>query len=225
MQSRPSLMSVPARDPLPDHPAPAPVPRPAALVAVRPGAIILARHGEPALSRKCLLTSDQYRDWWAKYEVGGLRAGQTPPPELLATAEGAGAIYASTRPRAQETAAAIAAGREVMSDALFIEAPLPPPDFPSWFKVGPRAWGVIARFWWWAFNHHDEGEESRDEAKVRARKAADMLEAKAAEGGDVLVFAHGFFNGMIGMELTRRGWRCAKDQGFQYWCARRFEKS
>ena len=40
----------------------------------------------------------------------------------------------------------------------------------------------------------------------------------------MLVFAHGFFNGMIGMELTRRGWRCSKDQGFQYWCARRFEK-
>ena len=60
----------------------------AALVSVRPGAIILARHGEPALSRKCLLTTDQYRDWWAKYEVGGLLAGQTPPPALLATAQG-----------------------------------------------------------------------------------------------------------------------------------------
>ena len=59
----------------------------AALVSVRPGAIVLARHGEPALSRKCFLTSDQYRDWWARYEVGGLLAGQTPPPELLATAD------------------------------------------------------------------------------------------------------------------------------------------
>ncbi|HUH10631.1 MAG TPA: histidine phosphatase family protein, partial [Brevundimonas sp.] len=37
------------------------------------GAIILARHGEPALSRKCLITSDEYRDWWGLYEVGGLR--------------------------------------------------------------------------------------------------------------------------------------------------------
>ena len=63
-----------------------------ALVAVRPGAIILTRHGEPALSRKCLITSDQYRDWWGRYEVGGLRAGQTPPAALLSTAEGAGAI-------------------------------------------------------------------------------------------------------------------------------------
>ena len=68
-----------------------------ALVAVRPGAIILTRHGEPALSRKCLISARQYGDWWAKYEIGGLLAGQTPPPELVAAAQGAGAIYASTR--------------------------------------------------------------------------------------------------------------------------------
>jgi broad specificity phosphatase PhoE len=143
----------------------------AALVPVRPGAIVLARHGEPALSRKCFLTSDQYRDWWARYEVGGLLAGQTPPPGLLATAEGAGAIYASTRPRAQETAAAIAAGREIMSDALFIEAPLPPPHFPTWFKLPPKYWGAVARFWWHVFNHH-EGQESRAEAEARSEAAA-----------------------------------------------------
>ncbi|HAD83458.1 MAG TPA: histidine phosphatase family protein, partial [Brevundimonas sp.] len=91
---------------------------------VRFGAITLARHGEPALSRKCMITSDQYRDWWGRYEIGGLRAGQTPPQTLLTAAEGAGAIYASTRPRAQETARAVAPDREVLVDALFIEAPL-----------------------------------------------------------------------------------------------------
>ena len=108
-----------------DAPAPSktePVLPRAALVSVRPGAIVLTRHGEPALSRKCYLTSDQYRDWWARYEVGGLRAGQTPPPELLATAEGAGAIYASTRPRAQETAAAICAGANDAARAARIAA-------------------------------------------------------------------------------------------------------
>ncbi|MET0744092.1 MAG: hypothetical protein ABWY78_12035, partial [Microvirga sp.] len=148
-------------------PAPAPIPRAGSRVATRPGAIVLARHGEPALSRKCVLTSDQYRDWWAKYEIGGLRAGQTPPPELLATAAGAGVIYSSTRPRAVETAAAAAAGREVVADALFIEAPLPPPHFPSWFKLPPKYWGAVARFWWHAFNHH-EGQETRVQAEARA---------------------------------------------------------
>ncbi|HEY1071401.1 histidine phosphatase family protein [Brevundimonas sp.] len=187
------------------------------------GAIILARHGEPALSRKCLITSDEYRDWWGRYEVGGLRAGQTPPQALLSAAEGAGAIYASSRPRAQETARAVARDREVLVDALFIEAPLPPPHFPKWLKLSPRYWGVISRFWWHVFNHH-EGQETRAEAEVRADQAARILIARAGEGRDVLVLAHGYFNHMVGQRLKAHGWRLAHNQGFKYWSQRRFEK-
>ncbi len=193
------------------------------VVATRPGSITLARHGEPALSRKCLLSSDQYRDWWARYEVGGLLAGQTPPADLLATAAGAGAIYASTRPRAQETALAIAAGREVMNDALFIEAPLPPPHFPSWFKLPPKYWGAVARFWWHAFDHHD-GQETRLQAEARAEQAAQVLIARAETGQDVLVLAHGYFNHMVGRRLQADGWSLVHNQGFRYWSQRRFEK-
>lgn len=191
--------------------------------AVRPGAIILTRHGEPALSRKCLLTARQYGDWWAKYEIGGLLAGQTPPAELVAAAQGAGAIYASTRQRAQETAAAVAAGREVMSDVLFIEAPLPPPPIPDWVKLSPRWWGVVSRFWWHAFNHHG-GQETRIEAEARAEQAAQILIARAEGGQDVLVFAHGYFNHMVGARLKADGWRLVQNQGFKYWSQRRYEK-
>ena len=187
------------------------------------GAIILARHGEPALSRKCLITSDEYRDWWGRYEVGGLRAGQTPPQTLLSAAEGAGAIYASSRRRAQETAQAVARDREVLVDALFIEAPLPPPHFPAWIKLSPRYWGVISRFWWHVFNHH-EGQETRAEAEVRADQAARILIARAGEGQDVLVLAHGYFNHMVGQRLKAHGWRLAHNQGFKYWSQRRYEK-
>jgi broad specificity phosphatase PhoE len=187
------------------------------------GAIILARHGEPALSRKCMITSDEYRDWWGRYEVGGLRAGQTPPQTLLTAAEGAGAIYASSRQRAQETARAVARDREVLVDALFIEAPLPPPRFPAWIKLSPRYWGVISRFWWHVFNHH-EGQETRAEAEIRADQAARILIARAGEGQDVLVLAHGYFNHMVGQKLKAHGWRLAHNQGFKYWSQRRYEK-
>ncbi len=190
----------------------------------RPGAITLARHGEPALSRQCLLTSDQYRDWWAKYEVGGLKEGQTPPADLLATAQGAGVIYASTRRRAQETASAISAGREVVSDVLFIEAPLPPPHFPSWFKLPPKYWGAVARFWWHAFDHH-EGQETRIQAEARAEAAARTLIARAETGEDVLVLAHGYFNHMVGKRLKADGWSLVHNQGFRYWSQRRYEKA
>ncbi len=201
-----------------------PIENVSAVAPTRPGAITLARHGEPALSRQCLLTSDQYRDWWAKYEIGGLKAGQTPPADLLATAQGAGVIYASTRRRAQETATAISAGREVVSDVLFIEAPLPPPHFPRWFKLPPKYWGGVARFWWHAFNHH-EGQETRRQAEVRAETAARALIARAETGEDVLVLAHGYFNHMVGKRLKADGWSLVHNQGFKYWSQRRYEKN
>lgn len=190
---------------------------------LRPGAIILARHGEPALSRKCLITARQYGEWWGRYEVGGLRAGQTPPRELVAAAEGAGAIYASTRPRALETAAAVCNGREVMVDALFIEAPLPPPRLPDWIRLSPRWWGVVSRFCWHLSDRHHQ-EETRAAAAARAEQAAQVLIGRAEGGQDVLVLAHGYFNHMVGRRLQAGGWHLVQNQGFRYWSQRRFEK-
>ena len=194
----------------------------AAQVPARPGAIILARHGEPALSRRCKLTSAEYRAWWDRYEEGGLLPGQVPPDHLKSTANGCAAVLASVRPRALETARALMGDRAFDTDALFIEAPLPPPRFPDWIRLSPRNWGGVARFWWWFFDHH-EGQERRHEAEARARAAADIL-IDRAKGGDVLLLAHGFFNAMIGQELKKRGWRVTLNEGFKYWSARRFEK-
>lgn len=194
-----------------------------AALAARRGAVILARHGEPALSRKVRLSSGEYRAWWAKYEDGGLREGQKPPELLVRAAREAGVVVASVRRRACDTARMVCLEREFQEDPLWIEAPLPPPRFPSWIKLSPRAWGVVSRFWWWFFDHH-EGQETRKQAQARAARAADKIAEAAEQGRDVLVLAHGFFNGMVGVELQRRGWRCVLDQGYRYWSARRFER-
>jgi broad specificity phosphatase PhoE len=196
---------------------------PPAARSCKPGSITLARHGEPALSRKVKLHSAGYRDWWGRYEEGGLLAGQVPPDLLKAAAEGAGEVVASTRPRAVETARAVCGERAFATDVRFIEAPLPPPQFPRYLRFSPRTWGVISRFWWWFFDHH-QGEETRDQAKIRAHEAAKALVKMAEEGQDVLVLAHGFFNGMVGVELRRMGWKLVRDEGFRYWSARRFER-
>jgi broad specificity phosphatase PhoE len=188
-----------------------------------PGAVILARHGEPDLSRKVRLTAEGYRRWWGAYEEKGLRQGQTPPAGLVTAARAAGAVIASTRPRSMETAQAVCAGRAFARDPLFVEAPLPPPPFPSWIRLSPRLWGFIARVWWWYFDHHD-GQETRGQAEARAAQAAALVADLAREGQDVLVVAHGFFNTMVGEALKRQGWRCTEDQGFRYWRARRFER-
>ena len=189
----------------------------------KPGAVILARRGEPALSRKVSLNAEEYREWWATYEVGGLKTGQSPPEALCKAAQHAGFVISSTRQRSRETAQAISGSRTFSEDVMFIEAPLPPPQWPRWIKLNPRVWGVIARSWWWWFNH-SEGQETRAQAEARAAQAASQLIDLASTGHDVLVVAHGVFNLMLGRALKARGWRCTADGGFGYWSARRFEK-
>jgi broad specificity phosphatase PhoE len=189
--------------------------------SARPGAIVLARHGEPALSRRVRLDSEGYRRWWALYEEGGLLAGQAPPGPLVDLASRA-VVLASTRRRSIETARALCADERFRPDAMMIEAPLPPPRWPSFLRFSPRTWGVIARCSWWLGSH--QGEESRQQAQARARDAARTLAGMAEQGQDVLVLAHGYFNAMVGGELKKIGWRCVLDQGFSYWAQRRFER-
>ena len=185
------------------------------------GAIVLARHGEPALSRKIKLDARAYDRWWAAYEAGGILPDQTPPLELLQAARQADVIFSSTRRRAGETAEAL--GRPFAQEAILVEAPLPAPRTAGVLRLGPKAWGVLTRLLWYL--GHSAGQESRSQAWARARAVADRLEAEAQGRREVLVIAHGFFNGMVGVELTRRGWRCVRDRGFKYWSTRRFERT
>jgi broad specificity phosphatase PhoE len=188
--------------------------------ARRAGTITLARHGEPDISRKLKMHAAEYDAWWARYEQTGLRPGQTPPAGLRAAAESAGIVLCSTRLRSIESARTIAADREVEIDIRFIEAPLPPPLLPRWFKLSPRHWGAVSRLWWWF--SHGHGQERRKAAQLRADEAADYLIGLAGAGEDVLLIAHGFFNFMIGRSLKRRGWSLVENQGHKYWSSRRF---
>jgi broad specificity phosphatase PhoE len=189
--------------------------------ARRAGTITLARHGQPDISRKVRLGAAEYDAWWARYEQTGLAPGQTVPAGLIAAAREARVILSSTRPRSIESARAIAEGRDFEIDIQFIEAPLPPPHWPAWFKLAPRNWGGVSRFWWWFFDHHD-GQERRKAAQLRADEAAARLISLASGGDDVLLIAHGFFNFMIGQRLKRRGWSLVANQGHKYWSSRRF---
>jgi len=187
------------------------------------GTIVLARHGEPALSRKVRLSSKDYVEWWAVYEETGLVPGQIAPEALIAHAEAAGVIVSSTRLRSIETARLIAGEREFTPDPNLIEAPLPPPRWPPWVRLSPRIWGVVARFWWWWFNHHD-GQETRRQAQARADQVAERLIADAEDGMNVLVVAHGFFNTMVRLSLQKRGWKLVQNKGFKYWSYTQLER-
>ena len=188
-----------------------------------PGAIVLARHGEPALSRKVRLTAPEYGAFWAQYEVGGILPDQTPPDRLKRFTADCGTLVTSTRLRAIQSAQTVVGDRAFERYDLLIEAPLPAPNFPDWIRLSPKIWGFMARVWWWYLNHH-VGQESRAQAEARADRAAAMLVEMAASGQNVVVMAHGFFNHLIGRSLRKQGWKLVESEGYKYWSMRRWEQ-
>ncbi len=183
--------------------------------------IIIARHGKPALSRKVRLTWREYREWWAKYDAGGLAEHQKIPKRLRRWTEKADVVISSSLLRAKESAA-LASGRE--PDFIFdelIEAPLPSPHLGP-LKFRPKTWGTWSRIvWFWGW---PDGMESHGQARKRANKMADVL-AEHAEGGKIVyVSAHGWFNRMLKVSLKKRGWKCKSQNGDLHWSHRRFER-
>tara|TARA_R110000868_G_scaffold58183_5_gene179813 strand:- start:21225 stop:21827 length:603 start_codon:yes stop_codon:yes gene_type:complete len=185
----------------------------------QPGPITIARHGKPDADRSAVLDWRGYEVWWdGSYQPAGLVAGQTPPDILVTTAAAANIVFASTLQRAIETARAVAPGRELVIDACFVEAELPPPAMPGRFMA--KTWGVFARCsWWMGFSR---GRESRKDAEKRAALAALTL-VEAARSGPVLLCAHGWFNRMMRPHMRALGWHCVRDGGDNYWSSRRYE--
>lgn len=183
--------------------------------------IILARHGEPDLSRQVRLNWRGYKYWWRLYDEAGLIAGHVAPAIIKDLAAQADIVLASTLPRAIETAER-ASGKDVdRTEECLVEAPLPPPNL-GYFKFKPTVWGVLARVSW-CIGFSGEG-ESRIQAKQRAIIAAKMLSDEADGGRFVFVAAHGWFNRMIRRPLLAHGFTCTEDHGDLHWSYRRYER-
>jgi len=188
--------------------------------AARIGTIVIARHGQPHADRSVRIDHRGYREWWRNYDLSGLHPDETPPVELRRLAQASDLIYASTLQRAIHTAQMLADGRDIITDPVFVEAPLPPP--PIWGRRRPDTWGVWARVAWY-FGRH-EGGETRPQAEIRAEAAVATLTAQALRGQNVLLCAHGWFNRMMRPVLRKQGWREIEDGGDAYWSYRRYEK-
>lgn len=185
------------------------------------GPIIVSRHGRPALNRSVgpKLTWQEYRDWWESYERGSLAKDQTPPEKLKRRVADVDLVLSSVRPRAIETAEWATDGRTPETNAIFNEAPLPPPRFKTKTYL-PKTWNVLARAFW--LRGHTLDDEGVTAARDRAKQAANVLH-EAAAGKSVYLAAHGWFNRMLRSPLRRRGWVCVHDGGDKYWSFRVYE--
>ncbi|NNC36284.1 MAG: histidine phosphatase family protein [Hyphomonadaceae bacterium] len=188
---------------------------------MKPDIIILARHGEPDLSRRVYLNWRGYKYWWRLYDEAGLKPGQSAPKMIKELANKADVVISSTLPRAIETAEMASGATPDLQEPLLVEAGLPPPNL-GYIKLKPRMWGILSRVSW-VIGFSGEV-ESRKDAKIRAQKAADILSDHASGGKMLFVAAHGWFNRMIRPQLKRRGFKCVEDHGDLHWSYRRYER-
>jgi broad specificity phosphatase PhoE len=180
--------------------------------------IILVRHGKPALSRKVRLTWREFRDWWVRYDEGGIKPGQKPPKKVIQWAHKADFVVSSSLRRSIESAE-LAAGRAPDRELPgLVEAALPSPPLGP-LKLRPKSWGTVARILWYV--GYSDGMESHTEARARANAVCDELEQYASGGRTVYVSGHGWFNRMVKGSLMARGWRCKSQNGDLHWSRRR----
>lgn len=183
--------------------------------------IILIRHGRPNIPVSVRTSHKEFRSYIDAYEEAGLDPESAPPEELQDLVGELAAVFTSGRPRAQDSARALAPNAELIADPLFVEAPLASPPIPL-LKMKVPKWAVVARILWHA-GYHPEIENYR-RAKQRASHAADILMNRARTDGVAALVAHGYFNLIIGRELARRGFDKTGSHRARFWNAVIYQK-
>lgn len=184
--------------------------------APRSTRIILIRHGQPDIPVAPRASHREFRSYIDAYEQSGLDPASAPPEELQDLVGELTAVFTSGRKRADESARALAPKAELIADPLFGEAPLASPRIPLLRMKVPK-WAVVARIFWHV-GYHPEIENYR-RVRGRANEAADILIARAERDGAAALVAHGYFNFLIGRELSRRGFAKSGAHRARFWNA------
>lgn len=190
--------------------------------------IYCIRHGRPSLRYSHTpwrwVTAGEMNRLFDAYDEAGLDPHWNPPrlDELKSafhidwwqTLTDAHTI-SSDLPRALETAL-LYTGRpsaDIPTDALFRETPL-----ARFRRTGLKLPTVflltLARFGW--YTGWLECAESRSETRARVQAAADHLEQRVTQRGQIALYSHGFFLWLLGRELRQRGWISTKTGPYRY---------
>lgn len=177
------------------------------------------RHGKPAFTSAKKISASAMADWIKQYDLSGIGNDQ-PPESCQELVNRPLKIFSSPLPRAIASASALRLLPEV-ADELFREAELPVFPVPL-LKLSPSHWAALFRvLWLCGFSRQAE---SLAMAKLRARRAAELLIHSATEHNQsVLLAGHGIINRLIARELISQGWKESSRPGKGYWGTGVFE--
>jgi broad specificity phosphatase PhoE len=180
-------------------------------------AILLVRHGRPALNQAGVLDADGFRNWCAAYDEAELAANEFPPPCLRRLAQSNhAAVVASDRPRAAASGRALAPNSRVVVSALLREPILPTPRWQH-VRLPLILWRVVTVSGWrfdWI-----QSEEPIAVARLRAAMASQWLSELTTANPLVIAVTHGSFRRLLVDELRSSGWNGHKWHSEGFWSA------
>lgn len=176
--------------------------------------IILMRHGKPSLLPQKPISSLSFKDWIDSYNTADLCPTSAPTLPSVEVARGCNSIVCSDLKRSIDSASLLG-----IHEISFIDHKLREMEMPWGRIVGlkmlPDWWSVVFRILW--FSGYSKNSESFKEAKLRAGRAALLLESIAEKKESVLFIGHGMLNRYIANALIRSGWKIVKKGGPNYW--------
>jgi broad specificity phosphatase PhoE len=175
-----------------------------------PKQIFLIRHARPKVATKGFFNASAATQYISDYDAAQveefvLQHESIPYKEI-------NEVYCSTLIRSQLTAKAIF-GEQVLLHVNhnFREFERKIFSLPL-LRLPIRLWLVSARVLWF-LGLNSKGIETFKDAKLRARKCAELLQQDAYENMTTVLVAHGLLNNFIRWELKRMGWDLSIDGG------------
>ena len=169
--------------------------------------IILVRHGRSAHVHAGWIDLAGFHRWREAYEAAGVIAGEVPPPALAERATNAGALVASTAPRAIESARLLAPQRQPLLSPLLVELDLLPAAVPLRMPLIGWAFAVGARHLHRALTSQPR---LAPEESARVAAAARWLGELAGQHGEVLAVTHHSLRTELARRLLAEGWEAAE---------------
>lgn len=177
--------------------------------------IALIRHGEPDLHKGGRFSYKEAKEYMKNYDSVGIMVPDEP--FFMVGEDEDIRFYTSTLERARATAHYLfGPEREFVETADFREFERQLNRRRVRIKLPLRYWTVTARIGWLLGLQQDNEIESFGEAKDRARKGAQRLDAESRQQDKIVLVAHGFLNRYIKKYLEDEGWEVVRDGGSDY---------